>query len=297
MTTYLRHLNALRAFEVAARHESISKAAAELNVSHSVVSQHIKILEAWFDTELFQRTGNRIKLSDDGRSLLPRVSAGLQTLKDACADLLSATQKGTLVISAEPALASLWLRRYVAEFCDEFPNIDVDLRPAWLPPQLGEDHADLIIHFETRLPMKGVRKQRIFPIEGYPACSPELAASLPKVDGKIDWNAAPLVHDNGREIWQKWYSAHQPGSQAWEEGRVYSDLSLAIHAAADGDGIILADDILCAQTIQKGTLVAVDDRRVHCVWYALASPKSDKRKPAADTFTEWLLNRISRLEV
>ncbi len=295
MTTSLRHLNALRAFEAAARYESISKAAAELNVSHSVVSQHIKNLEAWFDTRLFLRTGNRITLSDDGRSLLPRVSAGLQTLKDACADLLRTTQKGTLVVSAEPALAALWLRKHIAAFCDEFPNIDIELRPAWQPPQLGEDHADLILHFETRLPQKGIKKQRLFPIQGYPACAPELAEKLPRRDGRIDWANAPLVHDNGREIWHKWYATHEPESQTWEKGRVYSDLSLAIHAATDAEGIILADDTLCEQAIRNGTLLRLDDRDIHCVWYAIASPKTDQTKPAASTFTEWLLTRHAHL--
>ncbi len=57
--------------------------------------------------------------------------------------------------------------------------------------------------------------------------------------------AAPLVHDNGREIWHQWFSAHQPENPNWQKGRVYSDHSLAIDVAVDGEGIILADNILC----------------------------------------------------
>lgn len=291
MTHSLRHLNALRAFESAARHQSISKAAAELNVSHSVVSQHVKNLEAWFGTELFTRSGNRITLSEDGRALLPRLSGGFQTLSDACSDLLGATQKGTLTISAEPALASLWLRKRITEFCALFPKIDIDLRPAWQPPQLGEGHADLIIHFETRLPAAGVKRQRLFPIDGYPACAPVLRDKLRAEDGAIDWSAAPLIHDNGREIWHNWFAAHEPGKTRWQQGRVYSDLSLAIDAAVDAEGIVLADDILCAREMKSGALVRLDDRQMRCVWYAVATPRTASRKAPADTFTNWLLDQ------
>ncbi|PRY75861.1 LysR family transcriptional regulator [Marivita geojedonensis] len=295
MTTSLRHLNALRAFEAAARHQSISRAADELNVSHSVVSQHVKNLEAWFGTELFTRSGNRIVLSEDGRALLPRISGGFQTLSDACSDLLRATQKGTLTISAEPALASLWLRKRITEFCDLFPKIDIDLRPAWQPPQLGEGHADLIIHFETRLPAAGVKRHRLFPIDGYPACAPGVRDRLLSQDGKIDWSDAPLIHDNGREIWHNWFVEHEPGKIRWQQGRVYSDLSLAIDAAVDEEGIVLADDILCAKEMKSGMLVRLDDRQIRCVWYSVATPRRASRKAAVDTFTVWLLEKSSAL--
>ncbi len=289
MSTSLRHLNALRAFEAAARHQSISKAAAELNVSHSVVSQHVKNLEAWLGTDLFNRSGNRIELSDDGRALLPRISGGFQTLTDACSDLLRATQKGTLTVSAEPALASLWLRKRITEFCGEFPKIDIDLRPAWQPAQLGEDHADLIIHFETRMPTAGVRLHRLFPIDGFPACAPELRERLLGDAGAVIWDQAPLVHDNGREIWHQWFLEHEPGNVRWQQGRVYSDLSLAIDAALDGEGVILADGALCAKEMASGTLVKLDERQIRCVWYSIATPRKAARKPAVDTFVSWLL--------
>ena len=296
MTVSLRHLNALRAFEAAARHQSIAKAAAELNVSHSVVSQHVKNLELWFGTDLFTRYGNRIELSDDGRALLPRISGGFQTLKDACSDLLRMTQKGALIVSAEPALASLWLRKRITEFCAEFPKIDIELRPAWKPPQLGEGHADMIIHFETRMPATGANRQRLFPIDGYPACAPAMREQLLAQDGGVNWEEAPLIHDNGYEIWHQWYATHETGSAHWKDGRVHSDLSLAIDAAVDGEGIILADDILCAKEISSGALVPLDSRQIRCVWYSLASPKKSSRKPAADTFSGWLLENAAELE-
>ncbi|MCB4457991.1 LysR family transcriptional regulator [Leisingera sp. McT4-56] len=291
----LRHLNALRAFEAAARHSSFARAAAELNVSHSVISQHIKTLEQWLGTELFRRLGNRVELSEDGRALLPQVSNGFQVLNDACDGLLRMTQSGTLVVSAEPALASLWLRKRITEFCEEYPKIDIDLRPAWQPPQLGEGHADVVIHFETRQSAGEGQQQRLFPIIGFPACTPELHNRL-LADGPCDWNSVPLVHDNGREIWHKWFSAHQPSSLCWQEGRVYSDLSLAIEAAVDGEGVVLADEVLCAKALQSGALVKLDPRQIECVWYTVASPNSTREGTAADSFVSWLGSGVPVIE-
>ena len=292
MSKSLRHLNALRAFEAAARHSSFAKAASELNVSHSVVSQHVKNLELWFGIDLFVRHGNRVELSDDGRALLPQVASGLQTLTDACNSLLQKTQSGTLVVSAEPALASLWLRKRVTEFCSLFPRIEVDLRPAWKSPQVGEGHADVLIHFESRIPSSGVEREKLFPIDGYPASAPKLRKQLLSGNRQIDWNTVELVHDNGRETWHKWYAAHQPASTGWQRGRVYSDLSLAIDAAIDGEGVVLADDILCRREIETGSLVLLDPRIVRCVWYQIALPKGALKKTASITFQNWLLDQM-----
>lgn len=295
MKNPLRHLNALRVFEAAARHCSFAKAAGELNVSHSVVSQHIRNLEAWFGTDLFIRYGNRVELSEDGRDLLPQIASGLQILTDASETLLRKTRSGTLVVSAEPALASLWLRKRITEFCDLFPRIEVDLRPAWTPAQIGEGRADMLIHFETRIPRSGVTKDRLFAIDGYPAAAPDLRDSLASRDDQIDWDRALLIHDNGKETWHKWYLAHEPDSAGWRSGKVHSDLSLAIDAAIDGEGIILADDILCQREISSGQLVRLDPRSVRCVWYEIALPKEASRSSASTLFKNWLLEHSETL--
>lgn len=291
----LRHLNALRAFEAAARHSSFARAAAELNVSQSVISQHIKTLEQWLGAELFHRLGNRVELSDAGRALLPQTSNGFQILNDACDRVLRTTRSGTLVVSAEPALASLWLRKRITEFCKEYPRIDIDLRPAWHPPQFGDGHADVVIHFETRQPAGSGHQYRLFPIIGFPACAPELHQRLSAL-GPCDWGNVPLVHDNGREIWHQWFAAHEPSSMQWQDGRVYSDLSLAIEAAIDGEGLVLADEVLCARALQSGALKRFDPRHIECVWYTAALPNSTRKGMAADGFVSWLTGVASVTE-
>lgn len=270
-------------------------AASELNVSHSVVSQHVKNLEEWFGADLFSRHGNRVELTATGRALMPQVASGLQTLTDACEVILRKSQSGAVLVSAEPALASLWLRKHISEFCALYPRIEVDLRPAWTPELIADGQADMIIHFATRMPASDVEKFDLFPIDGYPAATPQVRDVLINASGAIDWSGAALVHDNGRETWHKWFAAFEPRSQAWRKGRVYSDLSLAIDAAADGEGVILADDILCKQEMASRRLVRLDERSVRCVWYQVALPRNTARKPAAETLRNWLREKTHAL--
>lgn len=288
-------MNALRVFEAAARHSSFAKAGAELNVSHSVVSQHIRNLEQWLGTDLFVRYGNRVELSDNGRDLLPQIASGLQTLTDACETLLRKTQSGTVVVSAEPALASLWLRKRITDFSALYPGIEVDLRPAWTPARMDEGDADMIVHFETRIPKRGVENRKLFPIDGYPAATPEVRDTLPKSGAVFDWDRMNLVHDNGKETWHKWYAAHEPASEGWRQGRIHSDLSLAIDAAVDGEGVVLADDILCHREMSSGRLVRLDARSVRCIWYQIAVPKGISKSSASAFFRDWLLDQTETL--
>lgn len=289
----LRHLNALHAFEAAARHSSFAKAAAELNISHSVVSQHVKNLELWLDTKLFVRGGNRIDLTGDGRQLAPQIAHGLQILRDACDGMLRLTQSGVVKVSAEPAIASRWLRKRITEFGKEFPKIDVELKPAWRPPVLGDDHTDIIVHFEERIPLEGTNRARLFPIDGFPACAPQLLDRIERKDAVADFSALPLVHDNGRHIWYDWFLKHIPENEQWEVGKVYSDLSLAIDAAVDAEGVILADDIICRKEIDQGNLVKLDDRINRCTWYCIAVADDTQPNSAVAAFQNWLIAEAS----
>ena len=89
-------------------------------------------------------------------------------------------------------------------------------------------------------------------------------------------------------IWRRWFDRFLPGSEAWRSGYVYSDLSLAIDAAADGDGIFLADDLLCAREIASGALVKVLPETLRCAWYCTAVPHEAKIAKAVQAFRDWL---------
>ncbi|WP_282091875.1 LysR family transcriptional regulator [Epibacterium ulvae] len=289
MFNSLRHLNALRAFESAARNRSIAKAAAELHVSHSVVSQHVRNLEDWLQVPLFERHSNRIELSEDGKHLEPQIAYGLQILSDACDNILRLSQSGTVNISAEPAIASRWLRKKITDFCEQHPKIECNLRSEWRTPSIDEDQVDLIVHFEERLLRSRTDNERLFPIDGFPAAA---KSKIPE-DFVANHTKAlvdiPLIHDNGRHIWQHWFTEFNQDSTRWNTGKVHSDLSLAIEAAIDGEGMVLADAIICARELASGQLVKTDERTIRCTWYRVAIDENTPSNSASIVLRDWLI--------
>ncbi|MGB3386882.1 MAG: LysR family transcriptional regulator, partial [Pseudaminobacter sp.] len=108
MTKRLPPLNPLRAFEATARHGSLSKAAGELHVTHGAVSHQIRALELSLGVKLFERVGQRLKLTAQGAELLPAVSSAFDGIAAATARMTRPSSSGSLVVSCVPALLSLW---------------------------------------------------------------------------------------------------------------------------------------------------------------------------------------------
>ncbi len=288
MIDVLSFLNAIRAFEAAARHESLVKAANELNVSHSVISRHIRNLEEWLGADLFVRTGNRVYLTENARMISPKITSSMFDIREAFETIRQSRDLRKLSVSAEPAFASRWLRRHASKFRSENPDTNLEIKASWAPEKFDDEQSDVFIHFESRLDPRGTVGVRLFPIMGYPACAPNLYETLTR-EGNQNWVLdAPLVHDHGHNIWRNWFDRHEPEHNVWQKGQVYADLSLAIDAAIDGEGVILADDEICRKEFETGTLIRLDDRVVECVWYCYRTPHDRSPSRAVETFLGWL---------
>jgi LysR family glycine cleavage system transcriptional activator len=286
-------LSALRTFEAAAHWENFAKAADNLCVSQSAVSQQIRALEEWLQVKLFIRLGNRVALTEEGRVLGARLSEAFEIIAEACAQTARSKRTATVHVSAETAFASHWLRPRLAEFRDANPDIHVNLKASGELSSASTDATDIIIHFESRLNDATHDINRLFPIDGYPACSPEFLKKHPDIREPADICHLPLIHDNTRMIWRRWFDRFVPGSEAWRSGYVYSDLSLAIDAATDGDGVFLADDLLCARELASGALVKALPDTVRCAWYCTAIHHERKSIPSVEAFQEWLHETVT----
>jgi LysR family glycine cleavage system transcriptional activator len=288
MARRLPPLSALRTFEAAAHWESFAKAADDLCVSQSAVSQQIRTLEEWLQVRLFLRLGNRVALTEEGRALGSRLSEAFEIIAEACAQTTRSKGTAAVHISAETAFASRWLRPRLAEFREANPDIQVYLKAGGELGSASTDTMDIIIHFEKRLNDATHAIDRLFPIDGYPACSPGFLEKNPDIREPADICRFPLIHDNSRMIWRRWFDRFVPGSEAWQGGYVYSDLSLAIDAATDGDGVFLADDLLCAREIASGALIKVLPETVRCAWYCTAVHHERKSNLSVQAFRGWL---------
>ena len=285
-------MSALRAFEAASRHENFARAADELCVSHSAISQHIRMLEDYLQVKLFARFGNRVALTEEGRALRPAIGDAFAIMDEACASTSRARDEKSINVSAEPAFTTRWLRPRLSEFREANPDISVYLTAGWDPGSMQTSNADIVIHFESWLDQPGYQAERLFPIDGYPACAPKFLDAHPEIRAPVDLAELPLIHDNSRMIWRRWFNEFVPDSDAWKHGYVYTALSLAIDAALDGEGIFLADDILCAHEIESGSLVKALPETMRCAWYCILRRDAHATDPVIDCFSEWVTRSI-----
>ena len=127
MAQFIPPLTWFRAFESAARHLSFTKAADELNLTQSAISQHVRSLEGQFGCELFARKHRSLELTDNGRRLLPYVSNAISMLAAAAATFEVGTEKTILTIAASPSIARWCIVPNLKSFTDDNPDIAVRL--------------------------------------------------------------------------------------------------------------------------------------------------------------------------
>ena len=147
MTLKLPPLTALRSFEAAARHLSMSRAGDELHVTHAAISYQVRHLEAWFDTELFVRDGRRLKLTLAGELLVMRLTTLFEAMAEACGRVKSISGSNILKVGCIPSIASRWLVPNLAKFSDIRQGVDIRVVYAQANEQLTDSDLDVLITY------------------------------------------------------------------------------------------------------------------------------------------------------
>ena len=148
MTRKLPPLNALKAFEAAARLSSFSRAAAELNVTHAAISRHVRALEAEFRTPLFERTGRGVELTEAGRSLAQELTKGFDLIAAAASRFARPSRRRRrLIVTSDVSFAALWLAPRLGKFTSLHPGIDLVVDPSHRLVDFGKEDVDLGIRY------------------------------------------------------------------------------------------------------------------------------------------------------
>lgn len=248
-------LNALKAFEAAARHESFAHAAAELSVTPAAVSQQIKQLEAWLGSPLFKRRAHGLQLTDAGRAALPSLTSAFDALGGAVHELRAYAPRDQIVIAALPAIAQLWLAPRLPRLRSAFPNFRPSIHAIEEPPDFRREPFDLAI-FLTGGGHHGITvcEDVIFPV-----CAPQLATEIAT---PADIVRLPLLRDTSwARDWSLWLAAAGMKDASPQGGAAFSLYSLAVQAAIDGAGVLMAHEALVAEPLAAGLLVAPLERR------------------------------------
>jgi LysR family transcriptional regulator, glycine cleavage system transcriptional activator len=290
----LRLLNSLRAFEAAARHQSVKKACAELHVNHAAVSRHIRRLENAVGRPLFERTNRKILLTSEGERLFAAVTRGFSMIQRALAQLTTHDDPDRMVISVDPDFAALWLVPRLPEFYANATTAPVEIRAQKVSlKSIDSDVGCAIQYAEAGLQLD--RTDTLFRSRLFPVCSKAMIRSSP-LRTLEDLRSHVLLHDRSTAEWEEYLrSAAMASDKGVRSGPVFSETAHCLEAAARGQGIALGDDFLASVYLSEGRLVKAFERAlVSKNAYYFAIPRDARRHPSVTAFRIWLLDGIER---
>ena len=282
-------LNAVRAFEAAARHISFTKAAKELFVTHGAVSKQVASLEAWLATPLFNRTQSQLTLTDAGRTFLAAVTPALDRIAVTAMQLLEQTEPTGLRISAPPTFTMRWLIPRISAFQRKRAGVEVKLTTSTAPVNFEERGDDVAIRAGHQ-PLPGMSSVPFMTEIIVPICHPDLMEG-DRLKTPMDLAGHTLIaYDTEPMAWTEWLPLAGLSEPIQTQHLQFEQMYFALQAAAEGLGLVLVPLFLVADDIIAGRLCApfgmTAARKRQYFANALLNPTPD---PVVDTFYEWLL--------
>jgi LysR family glycine cleavage system transcriptional activator len=293
MARKLPSLNALKAFECAARHLSFSLAAAELNVTHAAVSRHIRDLEATLGAKLFQRTGRGVQLTEAGQGFATDLTTKAFDALEKAAERFTGgreRRRKPFVISAEVSFAALWLVPRLGSFTSKHPEIDLVLDPTNRLVDFRTEKVDLGVRYGSG-EWRDVDARKLIDSDLTPVCSPGLL-KVSKVKTPRDLARVTLLQEDPKQHWRDWLEAAGVAEEVAPSGPVLKG-HLEIAAAEAGQGFALADVIQAGDALLDNRLVSPFDVVVRHLAYYLVRQTGTKESKSAAAFRVWLETEIA----
>lgn len=314
MSQRLPPLNSLKAFEAAARHLSVKKAAVELNVTPAAVSHQIRTLEEYLNVQLFHRYNRALELTDAARACLPKLREGFDCLAQAVERLRTHTNGGMLTVSAAPSFAARWLMPRLHRFIAAHHEIDVRVSArmrrisvdgkvdvaeratieTWL-----DDSDVAILYGRGHYPDLDVHK--LLALTVTPICSPQALEGEHALRTPEDLRHHLLLHDDtgdmydGEPFWEVWLKAAGVKGIDVKRGAHFSHAVLAFEAAIDAVGVVVSMPALAAEDLAAGRLIMPFDLKVklESAYYLVCEPHA-KTRPAVAAFRDWLIAEAAK---
>lgn len=294
------YLNALRAFEASARHQSFSEAAAELNVTPAAVGQQVRVLESWLGVPLFHRASSgttRLVPTDAARAALPDIRAGFDRLSMGLSRLKDASDSGVLTVTVSPAFAAKWLLPRIERFQQAHPDTDLRLDTNQRSVDFLVDGIDVGVRYGAGV-WPGLTTVRLMDEEIYPVCSPSLRDQLPTLTEPGDLARYTLLHDltleqnSGFPTWRTWLDAAGFPEIDAEHGLRINNSAAVLQAAIDSRGVALGRSEMVRDDLAAGRLVRpFGDLTcpIDPAYYVVYRPEC-AAKPRIAAFRDWLLD-------
>jgi LysR family glycine cleavage system transcriptional activator len=292
----LPSLAALRTFEAAARHLSFTKAGAELNLTQSAVSRHIRGIEEYLGVLMFERVRQRLILTDAGRAYSRDIRTGLEQMQSATVNLVAHQGRGGILrLATPPAFCVKWLIPRLDRFSNAHPNILIDLVTRNTTFNFEtEPLLDAAIHYGNN-DWVGVMVDRLVGEEMVTVCSQDYLDRHPPLHSASDLRNHVLLQPTRRpNTWHDWLEANNvSGMNAWAGPR-FEHFYMIIQAAIAGLGVALLPRLLVNDDlISQRLIIPFDGSFVSRDAYGLVYPASKRNDPRLEQFRKWLLDEAA----
>ena len=290
-------LNAIRAFEAAARHMSITLAADELSVTPGAVSRQIKSLEETLGLQLLKRGHRQISLTRQGADYYRAVTRAIESLRDATRRLKRRSQRKQLRIRAYTTFAMRWLIPRLSEFHAAHPDVEVLLKASLEPVDFRKEDIDGAIRLGDGA-WPGTHTYRLLDNILAPVASPELLKKGPKLKRPADLAHHTLLHTIARpDDWAYWLEAAGGGSQLDPRaGMTYESSAMSYAAAIEGQGVAMAQLFLVEKDLVEGRLVMPFRKTLDMgdFTYYLLTPSHREEPAHMKTFRLWMMEQFRK---
>jgi LysR family transcriptional regulator of beta-lactamase len=277
-------LNALRAFEAAARRQSFTRAAEELCVTQAAVSHQVKGLEARLGVTLFRRSPRGLVLTDEGVALAPALTEAFERIGRLVEQVGSGKPRETVTLSAVGTFAAGWLLSRLAAFRADHPRVDLRLLTNNNKVDLAAEGLDFAIRYGDGA-WQGVEAELIMDAPLATLCTPQQAARLRTPQDVL---GAPLLRSYRPQDWQGWFQTAGLGEPTIS-GALFDSSWVMIQAALLGEGVALAPPKMFARELASRQLVQPFDIEVNAGGYWLTRLKSRRPSEAMEVFRRWIL--------
>ncbi|WP_341366895.1 LysR family transcriptional regulator [Yoonia sp. BS5-3] len=290
MVRSLPPLNALRAFEAAGRHQSFSRAADELGVSHSAVSRHVRGLEDRLGAQLFRDLPRGVELTQAGARYLATLTPAFDRIAEA-SEMFDPQPAGQVTVDAEPLFAAKWLIPRLSDFYTRFPDVELRLKGSNALADIDRYEADLAIRFLHAGPAAQsgpmISNQPLYPFAA-PSLVPEAisAEALLKL---------PRLRDRREDTWQHWAALAGLPLPETADGAWRMPVAMAYEAALAGHAVLLVSSEVTADDVAAGRLVQCSDIGFRMGSYHFVLGEGVTRRSAVRLFRDWLLDQSAGL--
>ncbi|MBB4038451.1 LysR family glycine cleavage system transcriptional activator [Microvirga flocculans] len=285
---FLPSMSLLRAFEAAARLQSFTAAAAELNLTQGAISRQIRVLEELLGSNLFLRERQTVRLTSAGETYAREIREALKRISSATLSFRANPKGGTLNLAILPTFGTRWLTPRLPRFLSANPGITVNLATRLAPFDFNLEQADAAIHFGAP-DWPGAELELLMSETVVPVCSPSLLDAY-KFERPGDLLKAPLLHLVSRpDAWEHWFEAQDALTEPLH-GMLFDQLATAAQAAISGLGIALLPAFLIEDELKRRDLVpAIDLPMRSAGQYYLAWPSSRSSYWPLVEFRQWIV--------